>query len=270
MSNIRIYVVNHSASHLVWQNFNYEHLYSISKHFKQNFLFQPYCRSHCPLPFFITFSDLDPSMGSQGHLKGKPLGFIFCTLFNLFSWNFMCWSKSSCTSWYYFQMRFIESKKRITVYYSNKQPPPSSPPAPPHPTTSPSNVGMHCNIHQPICFKRSMMIDTAEPYILILVYVTLTWNEGNRIPGNRGARKQHFLGQLFHKVFSWFEWNLLTVETCWSEWTSYSFYGGSSMFEGKNPTLILACVWTSVDQFGLLWWCVVLCTSYRMCCGMHL
>ena len=77
------------------------------------------------------------------------------------------------------------------------------------------------------------MIDTIVLYILILIFLTLTL-----IQGNRSARKQKLLPQIFHKVFNWFEWNFVYWWGLLVWWTSYSFHFFHSVlnFKGENHT----------------------------------
>ena len=66
------------------------------------------------------------------------------------------------------------------------------------------SIGMHLNIYESIWFKLSMMIGTIDLYILILVFLTLTF-----IQGHRSARKQKFLGNYLTKIFNEFGWKVV-------------------------------------------------------------
>ena len=79
-----------------------------------------------------------------------------------------------------------------------------------------------------------MLLNTIVLNIWILVWLTLTL-----IQDHRSARKQKLLCQLFHKVFNWFEWNLVYYRDLLVWWTSYSFYLVHSVFKGKNPTCMI-------------------------------
>ena len=90
------------------------------------------------------------------------------------------------------------------------------------------------DIYQSVWFKIGMMIDTSVLCILILVSLTFSF-----IQGHRSVKKQKPLCQLSHKVFNWFEWNLVY---CWDLlvwWTSYSFYLIHLVFKGENSTPVI-------------------------------
>ena len=61
------------------------------------------------------------------------------TLFNWWGWNMTCWwSNSSWTSWYYFWIRFIETREITAVLMT---------------ASKNFNIGMHFGIHESIWFK---------------------------------------------------------------------------------------------------------------------
>ena len=72
------------------------------------------------------------------------------------------------------------------------------------------------------------------------------------------CEKTKLLCQLFHKLFNWFEWDLLM----W--WTSYSFSVIHSIFKGENPTYVISLknsfnigLFTDIYRpisFNLVWW----------------
>ena len=57
------------------------------------------------------------------------------------------------------------------------------------------NAGTHVDVYELLCSKLTIMIDTIEIYILILVSLILTL-----IQDHGDARKQKLLQQLSHKV----------------------------------------------------------------------
>ena len=131
-----------------------------------------------------TFTDLDFAWGSQGQCNAKHYCFIFLLIFNWSGWNLIwCWSNSCWTFWYYVWVRLLEQRKELLFYWLRQK----------------TNVGMHSDIYDLLCFTAGVMIDTAELYIWITVYLTLTL-----IQGHRSARKQELMQQLSHNVFSWF------------------------------------------------------------------
>ena len=136
--------------------------------------------------FYTTFTDLDLAWDHKVSTRQNLLTSFSCTLFNWsggmvlkqFKLNIplLIWMRLPCT------YCFTDCVKNF-------------------------NVGMHSDIYQWIWFKLGMMIDTIVLYILILVYLTLTF-----IQGHWSVRKQQLLSQLCHKVFIWFEWNSVF---CW-------------------------------------------------------
>ena len=89
---------------------------------------------------------------------------------------------------------------------------------------------MHLNIYELICFKLGMMKDTVVLYILILIYLALTF-----IQSHRSARK--LLRQLSHKVLSGFEVEFGTLLRLVD--VMNSFYLVNLVFKGENLTLWL-------------------------------
>ena len=57
-------------------------------------------------------------------------------------------------------------------------------------------------VYELIWFKLILKLDTAELYILILVYMTLTL-----VQDQRGVKEQENLHQLSHTLVNQFEWN---------------------------------------------------------------
>ena len=103
-------------------------------------------------------------------------------------------SAQSKTSWLHylahFSMKFNEAMESVAVLLTSSKN---------------INVGLHSNLHKSIWLKLDMMIDTIEPYIFMLVYLTLTF-----IQGHKNARKQKFCNNYLTKFQSiWMEIGIL-------------------------------------------------------------
>ena len=91
-----------------------------------------------------------------------------------------------------------------------------------------------------------IMQDTVELHSLILVYVTLTL-----IQGHRSVGKQELLHQS-HKVFNWFELNLVY---CWDWlvwWTSYLFHLVHLIFKGGRTPLFIYWIKSLLSRLNLI------------------
>ena len=181
--------------------------------------------------YYTTFTDLDLAWGSQGHCVPKPVGFIFSHTFHLIR------MKSDVVMKQFEQhiWRLLLSKiywKKGNEFCSTNC------------IKKTFNVSVYLDIYKSVWCRIGLMIDTVVLYIFILVYLTLTV-----IQGHRFSRKQKLLCQLFHKIFNWFEWNMVY---CWDLlvwWTSYSCILMSFCLRKKKPTSTLACNQTFKDWF---------------------
>ena len=88
------------------------------------------------------------------------------------------------------------------------------------------NVGLHSDIYRLISFKLSMMIEMTECYILMAVWVTLTF-----IHGHIGMRNQKLVISFF--FFFFFQFSLLFQLFCLG---SFIIYFAHLIFKGKDSS----------------------------------
>ena len=117
MSDIRIYVIGcvclaSQLAILRGKNLNIRH---------EPQTFDPNCFHSCSvythcwlLTFYTTFSDLDLGWGSQGQFRAKPFWLHF--LKTLLNWS--GWRNSSRTFWYYFWVRFSETREVTAILWT--------------------------------------------------------------------------------------------------------------------------------------------------------
>ena len=74
------------------------------------------------------------------------------------------------------------------------------------------NIGMHSDFHEPVWSELSMMIDTTEFYILILVQVILTVIQSHRDARSKTFRANHLTKFAVKLNGIWY-----AVEICWSD-----------------------------------------------------
>ena len=104
---------------------------------------------------------------------------------------------------------------------------------------------MHLDAYEPISFKLSMLADTSELNILILVSITL-----NLIQGHKGARYKHFSISYPTKFSDY------TVEICWFDEHHTHFISSDQQSREKNQlrwfcrtNLIMACIRLFKDKY---------------------
>ena len=135
------------------------------------------CRQHWLLPFYTTFFDFDLAWGAQSQCKAKPIRFVF--LHTLISSD-QCSRERTLFMW--FRCRNF-------------------------------NVNLYSDIYGPISFKLRM-IETTKVYIVISVWMTMTF-----IQGHSWTRNQKRLCPYSCKFWYWFWWNSVCgvdLLVCWS------------------------------------------------------
>ena len=106
-------------------------------------------------------------------------------------------------------LSFMESRKRTYVQAASKN----------------INVGIHLDIYEPSWFKLSMMIDTTELYILMLVSLTLTMIQAHRV----ARKKKNFCASYLPRL--WMDvGGVGTLLRLVSQWMSFSCYLAWSVF----------------------------------------
>ena len=118
------------------------------------------------------------------------------------------------------------------------------------------NTGMHLYIYVPIWFKRGVVIDTTEIYILIPVCVTSTL-----IQGHGDARKENKAVPIISQSYEWIwlEFGMLLRLVClinpmliWSHLINIQ-RRESKLGDFVKNTLTLACIQTFKADFFEAW-----------------
>ena len=139
------------------------------------------------------------------------------TLFYWSGWNSIrCWSNLSWTSWYYFGVRFNETREVIAVLLAASK-----------------------NLESWHAFWR-LWIDLVQTWYddryhfdTSLIDLDFDW-------GSQECEKAKTLSQFSHKGFNRFEWDVQCCCILLLWWTSHSFHFVHSIFKKENPTCVIS------------------------------
>ena len=156
------------------------------------------------------------------------------------------WNNSSWTSWDYFQIRSVETRGIIAVLVT---------------ALKNFKVGMHSEVHKSIWFKLGMVIDIIVMYILILVFLTVTFTV------HRSARKQNTSAPMISQSFEliWMEIGILLIHISVMNFILFFWGGGGvgvgvggvhSVFKGKILLIWFCCKPCNIGLYLDIYWLI--------------